>query len=185
MPVMKPPGLIVATCFAALAYAGFLATQTPPPPVQTVQAFSLPDHPVALTEDMVTRFLYGFAPVAATIRELDGKGEAEQRKAILDKKAAEFGFASFADWVDTTNTIMVTYHWVTNPDPRQEVDKAIGAIPAMSNLTDQEKADMIEGLKAGLAKVENAKPDEANMAIVRRHLRTLKPFYELWAPPAQ
>jgi hypothetical protein len=180
---MKPPGLVVATCFAALAYAGFLATHTPPPPVQTVAAFSLPDRPVTLTEDMVTRFLYGFAPVAATVRELDDKGEVAERSAILNKKAAEFGFASFADWVDTTNTIMVTYHWATNPDPRQEVEKALSAIPSMQNLTDKEKADMMEGLKAGLAKVENAKPSPANLAIVQRHLRTLKPFYELWGPP--
>ncbi|ATU92027.1 hypothetical protein [Phyllobacterium zundukense] len=182
---MKPPGLVIATCFAALAYAGFLASQSPVPPVQTVEAFVLPDRPIALTEDMVTRFLYGFAPVAATVKELDGKGEAEQRTAILDKKAAEFGFANFADWVDTTNTIMVTYHWLTHPDPRQEVEKAISSIPAMANLSDKEKTDMIEGLKAGLARVENAKPTPANMAIVQRHLRTLKPFYELWAPPSQ
>lgn len=181
---MKPPGLIVATCFAALAYAGFLATQTPPPPVQTVEAFSLPDRPVALTEDMVTRFLYGFAPVAATVRELDGKGEAKDRTAILDKKAAEYGFANFADWLDTTNTIMVTYHWATNPNPRGEVDKAISSVPTMSNLSEKEKADLVEGLKAGLARVENAKPTPENLAIVQRHLRTLKPFYELWAPSA-
>jgi hypothetical protein len=42
---------------------------------------------------------------------------------------------------------------------------------------------MIAGLKTGLAKVENAKPTPENMAIVQKHLRTLKPFYELWAAP--
>ena len=182
---MKPPGIVVATCFAALAYAGFLATQPPPRPIQIVEAFALPERSVVLTEEMVTRFLYGFAPVASTARELDAKGTAEQRTAILDKKAAEFGFASFADWLDTTNTIMVTYHWATNPDPRQEVEKAISSIPSMVTLSDKEKTDMIDGLKAGLAKVENAKPTPGNLAIVQRHLRTLKPLYEQWAPPAQ
>jgi hypothetical protein len=181
---MKPPGLVAACCVFALAYAGIIATQTTPPPTQAVQTFNLPERPVALTEDTIKRFLFGFAPVAATVRELDGRGEVAERTAILDVKAAEYGFASFSDWVDTTNTIMVTYHWVTNPDPRVEVDKAIASIPAMPNLSDQEKSDMIAGLKTGLAKVENAKPTPENMAIVQRHLRTLKPFYELWAAPA-
>ncbi|MEK1890081.1 MAG: hypothetical protein AAAB35_21470 [Phyllobacterium sp.] len=182
---MKPPGLVVASCIAALVYVGVLATQTPPPPMQAIEPFSLPERPVALTEDMVTRFLYGFAPVAAKVREIDGRGEAAQRTAALDQTAAKYGFSSFADWMNTTNTIMVTYHWATNPDPRLEVEKAIEAIPAMSNLNDQEKADMISGLKAGLARVESAKPMPENLAIVQRHLRTLKPFYELWAPPGQ
>ncbi len=179
---MKPPGLVVASCIAALVYVGVLATQTPPLPTQAIEPFSLPQRPVVLTEDMITRFLYGFAPVASKVRELDGRGEARQRTAILDKTSADYGFASFADWVDTTNTIMVTYHWATNSDPRQEVEKAISTIPTMANLSDKEKSDMIEGLRAGLARVENAKPTPENMAIVKRHLRTLKPFYELWAP---
>ncbi|CAN7498828.1 hypothetical protein LJR231_003519 [Phyllobacterium sp. LjRoot231] len=181
---MKPPGLIAACCVFALAYAGIIATQTTPPPTQAIQPFNLPERPVALTEDTIRRFLFGFAPVAATVRELDGRGEAVERTAILDAKAAEYGFAGFSDWIDTTNTIMVTYHWATNPDPRVEVEQAIASIPAMPNLSEQEKSDMIEGLKAGLAKVENAKPTSENMAIVQRHLRTLKPFYELWAAPA-
>lgn len=181
---MKSPGIVVATCFAALAYAGFLATQPPPRPIQVVEAYALPERSVVLSEEMITRFLYGFAPVAATARELDAKGTAQQRTAILDRKATEFGFASFADWVDTTNTIMVTYHWATNPDPRQEVEKAINSIPSILTLTDTEKSEMINGLKAGLARVENARPTPGNLAIVQRHLRTLKPFYELWAPPA-
>ncbi len=181
---MKPPGLIAACCVFALAYAGIIATQTTPPPTQAVQPFSLPERPVALTEDKIKRFLFGFAPVAATLRELNGRGEVAERTAILDVKAAEYGFTSFSDWMDTTNTIMVTYHWATNPDPRVEVEKAIASIPAMQNLSDKEKSDMIEGLKTGLAKVENAKPTPENIAIVQRHLRTLKPFYELWAPPA-
>jgi len=182
---MKPPGLVVASCIAALVYVGVVATQTPPPPMQAIQPFSLPDRPVALTEDMVKRFLFGFAPVAAKVRELDGHGEAAQRTQVLDQTAEKYGFSSFADWIDTTNTIMVTYHWATNPDPRPEVEKAIAAVPALSNLNDQEKADMIEGLKAGLARVERAKPSPENLAVVRRHLQSLKPFYELWAPPGQ
>ncbi|MBB3235085.1 hypothetical protein [Phyllobacterium endophyticum] len=181
---MKPPGLIAACCVFALAYAGTIATQTTPPPTQTVQTFSLPERPVALTEDTIKRFLFGFAPVAATVRELDGRGELAERTAVLDVKAAEYGFASFADWVDTTNTIMVTYHWAINPNPRAEVEKAIAEIPAMPNLSEQEKSDMIAGLRAGLARVENARPTPENMAIVQRHLRTLKPFYELWSAPA-
>ena len=180
---MKPPGLVAACCVFALAYAGTIATQRTTTPIQAVETFSLPERPVSLTEDTIKRFLFGFAPVAATAREVDGRGEAAERTAILDVKAAEYGFASFSDWVDTTNTIMVTYHWATNPDPRAEVDKAIAAIPAMPNLSDQEKSDMIAGLKTGLAKVENAKPTPENMAIVQKHLRTLKPFYELWAAP--
>ena len=182
---MKPPGLVVASCIAALVYVGALATQAPPPPTQAIQPFSLPDKPVALTEDMITRFLYGFAPVAAKVKELDGRGEAGQRTKVLDQTAGKYGFSSFAEWINTTNTIMVTYHWATNPDPRLEVEKAIDAIPAMSNLNDQEKTDMINGLKAGLARVENAKPTAENLAIVQRHLQSLKPFYELWAPPGQ
>ncbi|MGH6862598.1 MAG: hypothetical protein ACRECY_20330 [Phyllobacterium sp.] len=180
---MKPPGIVVASLLFTIGYAGFFATRPDTPPVQVIEQFTLPDQPVTLNEDLVTRFLYGFAPVAAAVREVDGQGEPTQRRAVLDLKAQEFGFADYADWVDTTNTIMVTYHWATHPQPRPEVEKTIALVPTMANLSQEQRSAMIADLRNGLARIENARPTAENLAVVNRHLRTLKPFYTLWAQP--
>lgn len=179
---MKPPGIVVTSFLLTLGYVGLFAAQPPAPPVPVVEPFTLPSQPVALSEDVVKRFLYGYAPVAATVLELDGEGEAEQRIAALDAKAKEFGFASYADWLNTNNTIMTTYHWAMHPAPQLEVDKAIALVPTLVNLSEQQKTDRINSLKTGLARIENAKPSPENLAVVERHLRTLKPFYNQWAP---
>ncbi|MHC1549347.1 hypothetical protein [Phyllobacterium sp. K27] len=178
---MKPPGIVVTSVLLTVGYAGFFATRPPPPLAPVIERYQLPERAVALNEKLVTRFLYGYAPVAATALELDDDGEASGRIAILDAKAQEFGFASYADWLDTNNTIMVTYHWATHPQPQQEVEKAIASIPTMVNLSPEQKAEAINGLKSGLTQVQNSRPSLQNIVIVERHLRSLKPFYNQWA----
>ncbi|WP_288193348.1 hypothetical protein [uncultured Phyllobacterium sp.] len=147
-----------------------------------IEPFSLPVRPVALTQDIIKRFLYSFAPVGAQMKE-EAAGNAvlsPEATARLDKKAAEYGFKDFNDWGETTRTIMVTYHWVTNPEPREEVEKAIASIPSMPNLTDKQKAEMIDGLRSGLATVEKARPSAENLAIVKKHVSSIKPLYKQW-----
>jgi hypothetical protein len=60
----------------------------------------------------------------------------------------------------------------------------MAAIPVEMGLSEKDKTAMLVELKAGLAQVENAKPAPANVAVVNRHLRSLKPFYALWLPLA-
>ncbi len=180
---MKPPGIIVTSVLLTIGYAGFFATRPAPPLAPVIERYILPEGAVALNEEIVTRFLYGYAPVAATLRELDGEGEASGRIAVLDLKAQEFGFANYADWRSTSNTIMVTYHWATHPQPQQEVEKVIESIPTMINLSEKQKSDAINGLRSGLAQVQNARPSLNNIMVVERHLRSLKPFYNQWAQP--
>lgn len=179
---MKPPGIVVTSLLLTIGYAGFFATRPPPPLAPVVERFALPDRPVALSEAVVTRYLYAYAPIAALVRELDTGREPMERAAALDGKAQEFGFSSYANWLDTNRTIMVTYHWAIHPQPQQEVDKAIASVPTMVNLSEKQKTDVIAGLKTGLARVEQAKPSPENLAVVQRHLRSLKPFYNQWAP---
>ncbi|QND52662.1 hypothetical protein HB779_12665 [Phyllobacterium sp. 628] len=165
-----------------IASASFVApshAQTAPAPL--IEPFSLPAKPVALNQDIIKRYLYSFAPVGALMKEVAGAAVAPEETAKLDKKAAEYGFKNFEDWGETTRTIMVTYHWATNPDPREEVEKALATIPTMPNLSDKEKANMIDGLKAGLATVENARPSPENLAVVKRHLGSIKPLYNQWS----
>lgn len=69
---------------------------------------------------------------------------------------------------------------MTNPEPREEVEKAIASIPSMPNLTDKQKAEMIDGLKSGLATVEKARPSAENLAIVKKHVSSIKPLYKQW-----
>ncbi|MBA8876348.1 hypothetical protein [Phyllobacterium myrsinacearum] len=146
-----------------------------------IEPFSLPVRPVVLSQDIIKRFLYSFAPVGAQMKEeAAGNTATPEATARLDKKAAEYGFKDFNDWGETTRTIMVTYHWLTNPDPREEVEKAIAAIPSTPNLSDKQKADMIDGLKTGLETVEKARPSAENMAIVKKHLSSIKPLYKQW-----
>ncbi|MDQ0998798.1 hypothetical protein QFZ34_003980 [Phyllobacterium ifriqiyense] len=177
---MKPPGIVVTSVLLTVGYAGFFATRPAPPLAPVIERYQMPDRAVALNEEIVTRFLYGYAPVAAAQRELDEDDEASVRTAILDAKAREFGFASYADWLDTNNTIMVTYHWATHPQPQQEVEKAIASVPTMVALSPEQKAEAINGLKSGLAQIQNARPSLENIVIVERHLRSLKPFYNQW-----
>ncbi|MBA8904089.1 MULTISPECIES: hypothetical protein [unclassified Phyllobacterium] len=146
-----------------------------------IEPFSLPVRPVTLTQDIIKRFLYSFAAVGAQMKqEAAGNATSPEAAARLDRKAAEYGFKDFNDWGETTRTIMVTYHWLTNPDPREEVEKAIATIPSTPNLTDKQKADMIDGLKAGLEAVEKARPSPENLAIVKKHLSSIKPLYKQW-----
>jgi hypothetical protein len=164
--------------------AGLAVTAPVPSLAQTapqIEPFSLPVRPVVLTQDIIKRFLYSFAPVGAQMKEeAAGNTATPEATARLDRKAAEYGFKDFNDWGETTRTIMVTYHWLTNPDPREEVEKAIAAIPSTPNLTDKQKADMIDGLKTGLETVEKARPSAENMAIVKKHLSSIKPLYKQW-----
>jgi hypothetical protein len=177
---MKPPGIVVTSLLLTIGYAGMFAARPGLAPEPVIQRFTLPDRPVALNDAVVQRFLYGYAPVAATVLELGSDGEPEQRLATLDAKARELGFASYRNWQDTANTIMVTYHWATHPQPQQEVEKAIAVVPTMANVSEKEKSEMIAGLKSGLARVENTKPSPENLAVVEHRLRTLKPLYNQW-----
>lgn len=165
--------------------AGLAVTAPVPSFAQTapqIEPFSLPVRPVALTQDIIKRFLYSFAPVGAQMKE-EAAGNAvlsPEATARLNKTAAEYGFKDFNDWGETTRTIMVTYHWVTNPEPREEVEKAIASIPSMTNLSDKQKAEMIDGLRSGLATVEKARPSAENLAIVKKHMSSIKPLYKQW-----
>ena len=60
------------------------------------------------------------------------------------------------------------------------LEKAIASIPSMPNLTDKQKAEMIDGLKSGLATVEKARPSAENLAIVKKHVSSIKPLYKQW-----
>lgn len=180
---MKPPGIIVTSLVVTIGYAGLFAARPLPPMAPVVERYSLPDQVAALNEETIRRYLYGYAPVAATARELERDSELPGGAALLDTKAREYGFASYADWLNVNNTIMVTYHWATHPQPKLEVDKAIAEVPTRVNLSDAEKSELINGLRAGLVRVENARPTAENLAVVERHLRSLKPFYNQWAKP--
>ncbi|MEP7455143.1 hypothetical protein [Phyllobacterium sp. SB3] len=178
---MKPPGIVVTSLLVTIGYAGLFVTQPAPPLAPVVERYALPEQAVALNEDLIRRYLYGYAPVAATARELERKPETVESAALLDAKAREFGFASYSDWLNINNTIMVTYHWAIHPQPKQEVDKAIAEVPTRVNLSEADKVSLINDLKTGLARVENARPTAENLAVVERHLRSLKPFYNQWA----
>ncbi|MCO4319630.1 hypothetical protein M8997_020795 [Phyllobacterium sp. 21LDTY02-6] len=179
---MKPPGIIVTSLLVTVGYAGLFAARPDLPPPPVIEQYTLPQRSVALDEATIRRFLYGYAPVAATLRELEDEGDASARISALDAKASEVGFASFRDWADIATTIMVTYNWAVNPEPAREVDKVVTYVTKMSEPSDSEKAAMISGLRTGLSRVSNAKPSAANLAVVRRHLRTLKPIYNQWKP---
>lgn len=169
-PLIIAAALLVAPVAPSLAQTAVL-----------IEPFSLPAQPVPLTPDIIKRFLYSFASVGAQMKEEAANNViSPEVNARLNKKAAEYGFKDFKDWGETTRTIMVTYHWLTNPDPREEVNKAIMSIPSMPNLTDKQKAEMIDGLKSGLATVEKARPSEANLAIVKKYMGSIKPLYKQW-----
>jgi hypothetical protein len=178
---MKPPGIIVTSLLFTIGYAGLFATRPAPPLQPVVERYAPPERVVALDEERVTRFLYGYAPVAAAARRLERDPDMPDSATLLDSKAREFGFSGYADWLDTGNTIMVTYHWIAHPQPQREVDEVVASVPAMANLSEADKADAIRDLKAGLARVENARPSPQNLAVIGRHLRSLKPFYTQWA----
>ncbi|MGH6761453.1 MAG: hypothetical protein ACRECW_07660 [Phyllobacterium sp.] len=161
--------------------AGQSVTPSSPP------AFSnlLSGQQVVLDEDRIERFIASYTKIHEEAiapqdnpASFDTPDDEARPVAELDRAVQEFGFSSFNDWQQTTDSIMIAYHWKSRSELASEVDEAERDIAMMTTITDDEKAGLVAGLREALASLQKVEPTKENLAAVEPYRIRLKAVFE-------
>ena len=144
---------------------------------------------VPLDEARMTRFISSFEAVQALMLELDKEYEPGDADSVLDEidylagsaesvaaieaKVKEAGFDGFKDWYDTIQSIMIARQWLSEPPTDESMDASEAEIRKMEGITDEEKEDLLAGLREAREQMDAMKPTDANLEAVRPHLDRL------------
>ncbi len=148
-----------------------------------------PIEQLALDDARVARFLSSYPAVQAVMLEFDKEYEPGDPDGLMDEidylagnaeaitamevKIEEGGFASFKDWYDTVQSIIIARQWLTDPPTDESMDASEAEIRKMEGITDEEKEDLLAGLREAREQMDAMKPTDANLDAVRPHLDRL------------
>jgi hypothetical protein len=146
--------------------------------------------PVALTAASVERFIATFPALAARFGQADPEFDAADQDSLvgqislmiegdpddsaLDKAAAVQGFATFDEWGSLAQNILIARLWADNPPDETEIAASEAEITALTDVSDDEKKQMIAGLHEAMGTALEEKPSDANIETVRPFLGKLK-----------
>jgi hypothetical protein len=139
---------------------------------------------ITLTAERVEAVIAAFAPMRAELRELDesfgsdadANNYSSQLQALaiaggvsgaVDSAAQENGFASFLDWVNHTNAVLIAHVFAANASKMDaEMQQALAQIDSQPGMSDAQKEQMKQMLMQSMAAVDAARPPEENIAAV-------------------
>jgi hypothetical protein len=146
--------------------------------------------PVALTAASVEKFIATFPALAARFGQADPEFDSADQNSLvgqislmiegdpdgsaLDKAAAAQGFATFDEWASLAQNILVARLWADNPPDEAEIAASEAEIAALTDVTEDEKKQMIAGLHEAMGTAVDEKPSDANIETVRPFLGRLK-----------
>lgn len=99
--------------------------------------------------------------------------EGDPEGSALDKAASAAGYASFDEWGQIAGNILLARLWAQNPPDEAEIAASEADIMSQSDVSDDEKKEMIAGLHQALGSAREQKPSDANIEAVRPFLAQL------------
>ena len=152
-----------------------------------------PVQPVELTAVSVEKFIATFPALAARFSQADPEFDAADQDSLigqiglmieadpddsaLDKAAARQGFASFDEWGNLASNILIARLWADNPPDEAEIAASEAEISALTDVSEDEKNQMIAGLHEAMGTAQQEKPSDANIEIVRPFLPGLNGIF--------
>lgn len=146
--------------------------------------------PVPLTAASVEKFIATFPALAARFSQADPEFDAADQDSLvgqislmiegdpddsaLDKAAAAQGFAAFDEWGSLAQNILIARLWADNPPDEAEIAASEAEITALSDVSEDEKKQMIAGLHEAMGTAAEEKPSDENIETVRPFLGKLK-----------
>ena len=158
-------------------------------PFKAALAQETPVQPVELTAALVEKFIATFPALATGFSQSDPEFDAADPDSLigqiglmiegdpddsaLDKAAERQGFASFDEWGGLAQNVLIARLWADNPPDEAEIAASEAEITALTDVSEDEKNQMIAGLHEALGTALGEKPSEANIELVRTFLRQL------------
>jgi hypothetical protein len=146
--------------------------------------------PVELTAAAVDKFIVTFPALAARFSQDDPEFDAADQGSLvgqislmiegdsdgspLDKAAAAQGYASFDEWGGIASNILIARLWADNPPDEAEIAASEAEIAALTDVSEDEKTQMIAGLHEAMGTAVEEKPSNENIETVRPFLGRLK-----------
>jgi hypothetical protein len=159
-------------------------------PLTTALAQETPVQPVELTAALVEKFIATFPALATGYSQSDPEFDAADQDSLigqiglmiegdpddsaLDKAAAAQGYASFDDWGGVAQNILIARLWADNPPDEAEIAASEAEIMALTDVSEDEKKQMIAGLHEALGTALGEKPSDTNIELVRPFLDKLR-----------
>lgn len=158
-----------------------------------------PVQPVELTPALVEKFIATFPALATGFSQSDPEFDAADPDSLvgqiglmtegdpdgsaLDKAAEGQGYASFDEWGGVAQNILIARLWAGNPPDEAEIAASEAEITALTDVTEDEKKQMIAGLHEAMGTAMEEKPGDSNIETVRPFLKQLDGI--LSAPEAE
>ena len=158
-------------------------------PFKAALAQETPVQPVELTAASIEKFIATFPALATSYSQSDPEFDAADADSLigqiglmiegdpddsaLDKAAAGQGFASFDEWGGLAQNILIARLWADNPPDEAEIAASEAEITALTDVSEDEKKQMIAGLHEALGTAQQEKPSDANIELVRPFLPRL------------
>ena len=162
-------------------------------PLTTASAQETPVQPVELTAALVEKFIATFPALATGYSQSDPEFDAADQDSLigqiglmiegdpddsaLDKAAAAQGYASFDEWGGVAQNILIARLWADNPPDEAEIAASEAEIMALTDVSDDEKKQMIAGMHEALGTAQQEKPSDANIELVRPFLASLNGIF--------
>lgn len=153
------------------------------------EAQESPVTPLELTGESVDKFVETFPSIAAKLAKLDPEFdvtdadslvgqiglmiEGDPLDSALDAAAVSEGYETFDDWGAIAGNVLVARLWAENPPDQDEVSASEAEIMALTDISEDEKTEMIAGLHEAAGVANDRKPSDANIELVRARLARL------------
>jgi hypothetical protein len=110
-----------------------------------------------------------------------------EAKAEIDKTLAKYGFASFADWANVAQSVMLAFGSAdpqTGPmDLDAEKKRVIDEIKADKNLTDSDKQQALKDLDEQFAALADFQPLPGNVDVVKPFVDKVRELFDQQPQP--
>jgi hypothetical protein len=152
-----------------------------------------PVQPVELTAAWVEKFIASFPALATRFSQSDPEFDAADQDSLigqiglmiegdpddsaLDKAAAAQGFATFDEWGGLAQNILIARLWADNPPDEAEIAASEAEIIALTDVSEDEKKQMIAGLHEAMGTAQQEKPSDKNIETVRPFLASLNGIF--------
>lgn len=153
------------------------------------EAQESPVTPLELTAESVDRFIETFPALAAKLAKIDPEFdvtdadslvgqislmiEGDPLDSALDAAAVSEGYETFDDWGAIAGNVLVARLWAENPLDQDEISASEAEIMALTDISEDEKSEMIAGLHEAAGVANERKPINANIALVKARLARL------------
>jgi hypothetical protein len=158
-------------------------------PLESAFGQETPVQTVALTAASVEKFIATFPALATRFSQSDSEFDASDQDSLigqiglmieadsdgspLDKAAAGLGYATFDEWGIIASNILIARLWAENPPDETEIAASEAEITALTDVSEDEKKQMIAGLHEAMGTALEEKPSEDNIETVRPFLSQL------------